>query len=470
MITRHTEEVIPSAARLGNTLRDVGYDFKTAIADLIDNSIAAQATRVEITARFKQADSWIRIADNGTGMDSATLTEALRFGTRRQYSDGELGKFGLGLKTSSLSQGRRLQIATRANGETLNGRVLDLDLMRDTDRWDIERLDFDVPRIPGELQRLNEPLRDGRSGTVVIWGKLDRMLLDRYKQPGSKFAERGFWKLIGELEQHLGMVFHRFLSGEVYGREQLSISINKKQVHPWDPFARTENATQVLMEHEFQVVHNTYAGRVIFRPYVLPNRQEFSSTEAFNSAGRRQWNLSQGLWIYRGERLIQDGGWSNIRNPDEHIKFARASLDFFPDLDDAFKINIAKMTVHLPTSVREDLKKPIAAFTKYAQKSYRTSSRVRSRTTSRKQEASTSEPSPHGSEREEEIAEPRRSPFNSTTNADLVAEPSGKLSTSVFIRATLEKAAVEAGESSALARIMEKVRQLDRGVADAIGW
>ena len=103
-----TVEVLPSPRRLVEALRDVGYDFVGAVADLVDNSIAANATTVDIDVQWDGADSWLRIADNGTGMDTRTITEALRFGSERSYRPDDLGKFGLGLKTASLSQCRTI--------------------------------------------------------------------------------------------------------------------------------------------------------------------------------------------------------------------------------------------------------------------------------------------------------------------------------------------------------------------------
>ena len=105
--------MIPSAKRLIHSLRDIGYDFKQAVADLVDNSITANATRVWVDMRFEGKDSWLRVTDNGSGMSGTTITEAMRFGSERDYEPDELGKFGLGLKTASLSQCRRFTVASR---------------------------------------------------------------------------------------------------------------------------------------------------------------------------------------------------------------------------------------------------------------------------------------------------------------------------------------------------------------------
>jgi signal transduction histidine kinase len=106
-------EVIPSARRLIRSLRDMGYDFAQAVADIVDNSVEARATVVAIDVEFDGDDSWVRIRDNGKGMKPDELREAMRYGAERVYDTDDLGKFGLGLKTASMSQCECLTISTR---------------------------------------------------------------------------------------------------------------------------------------------------------------------------------------------------------------------------------------------------------------------------------------------------------------------------------------------------------------------
>lgn len=170
-------KVLPSASRLVRSLRDLGYEFPQAVADVVDNSIAAGATRLAIDLRFEGPASWLRIVDTGHGMDGAAITEAMRYGSNQSYEDESLGKFGLGLKTASLSQCRSLSIASRTDPDRvrIEARRLDLDYVLKADRWEIFALD---PRACDE--RLVEPLQKG-PGTVVLWEALDRVL--GYKIP-----------------------------------------------------------------------------------------------------------------------------------------------------------------------------------------------------------------------------------------------------------------------------------------------
>lgn len=358
-----TVKVTPSARRLIRSLRDVGYNVESAIADLVDNSIAAEARKVQITITFDGKSSSIRIIDDGNGMSSQHIDESMRFGSRRSYDEGELGRYGLGLKTASLSQGRRLEVVSVARGSTEpEARTLDLDYIEDTDRWEV----LDVRDEPETQEALNY-LTAGH-GTVVTWRKLDRLLPS--KSPEGGWARRRIEGLSEKLETHLSMVFHRFLGGTE--ARKISIEINGKAIDPWDPFIRQEPATSLLDVDEFEIEHDGNTGAVTLHRYLLPSREQFTSREAFEKAsGPEKWNRQQGLYIYRADRLVQWGGWSGIRTIDEHTKSARASLDFGTTLDEAFNINVAKMRVSIPGQLRKMLARPINELCIAADASYR---------------------------------------------------------------------------------------------------
>ena len=360
-----TVEVIPSAKRLIRSLRDVGYDFVHAVADLVDNSVTANASRVDIEMRFDGRNSWVRAADNGTGMSGTTITEAMRFGTEREYDPDELGRFGLGLKTASLSQCFRLTVASRADRRSrrIEVRQWDLAHVEETNRWEIIKVP--ARERPG---RLVEPLQNG-TGTVVLWEVLDRVL--GYKIAWGAMAQAGFFKLAGDLDQHLGMVFHRFLSGEARRKKKLSITINGTTVDPWDPFASDERATVRFEEKQCEVTSDDGPGLVAYTAYILPAQDRFSSLKAFNRySGPGKWNYQQGFYIYRADRMIQSGGWCRMRTRDEHTKLARVALDFWPDLDSAFELNVAKARVTLPADLRTKVGPHIEQLAKHARKKY----------------------------------------------------------------------------------------------------
>lgn len=359
--------VIPSAARLMTSLRDIGYDLPSAVADLVDNSIDAGAGAVWIDVCRKGERSFIRFVDDGRGMTERGLDEAMRYGSRRSYAGKELGKFGLGLKTASLSHCRRLTVATRSTPKgRIRIRCWDLDHVRSRDAWELERL------LPSECPAyLVNPLRERDTpGTVVLWEKLDRILA--YSAPSGEHAARSLETMSESIADHLAMVFHRFLSGETATRRRLKIFFNGGRLEPWDPFSRQEPATRKLAQQKLAIEYGGARHPVIVRPYVLPSQSQFSSSDAHaTAAGPRKWNRQQGFYIYRGDRMIQSGGWNRLRTTDEHSKLARIALDVPTSLEDLFQINVAKMRVSLPDELRPWLGALAAGVAQVAQDAYR---------------------------------------------------------------------------------------------------
>jgi len=357
-------ELIPSARRLMESLRDIGYDLPAAVADLVDNSIDADAEDVRIDVGHDLQGGWIRIADDGIGMTERQLEEAMRFGSSRSYAPTDLGHFGLGLKTASLSQCRRLTVATRS---TVRGpiriRRWDLDQVARTDSWQLERL-----TVKDSPSSLTDPLV-GSTGAVVLWEHLDRILGAR--RPGGEAAARRLDAAASEIAEHLAMSFHRFLAGETPGAP-LRIRVAGVELRPWDPFARMERLTRALPAQTLPLLYAGVRHEVTVQPYVLPAQHHFSDPEAHETAaGPNRWNRQQGLYVYRRDRLIQSGGWNRLRTLDEHAKLARIAIDIPPGADPAFRINVSKMTVGLPEGLRPQLRALIAGVVSLAQDVYR---------------------------------------------------------------------------------------------------
>lgn len=361
--------VTPSAARLTASLRDIGYDFPSAIADLVDNSIAAAASRVEIIVEYDGSSSRVVIADDGAGMTANGVLEALRFGSRRGYVKGDLGRYGLGLKTASLSQARCVTVLSRAGAQNITVRQLSLDVIAQYDDWLII-----APRQVPLYTRARGLLGSG-TGTVVIWEQLDRILQEQ--RPEGGWARRRIEKLADRAAEHLSVVFHRYLEGVVVPR--VDIIVNDQKLEPWNPFAGHESATVRLPLQTFELTVGESSGNVTLDRFVLPSRNAFSSQAEFDRlSGPRKWNRQQGLYIYRANRLVQWGGWAGMRGIDEHLKLARAALDFDTDLDGVFNINVAKMRVTVPAQLRQMIERPIHELCLRADDTYRKASTERS--------------------------------------------------------------------------------------------
>ena len=434
MSARKSVAITPSAARLTESLRDIGYDFPAAVADIVDNSVMAGASHVDVSVEFAGEESYVVISDDGEGMTGNGLTEALRFGSRRAYGRSDLGRYGLGLKTASLSQCRSVTVATcrQSSPGNVNVRTLDLDLIAEWDEWLIVEPPM-VPVIERSIERLAaEP------GTVVIWRKLDRVLPE--KRPDGGLARRRLDSLAAKTAEHLGIVFHRYLEG-IDGRE-LVISVNGQKIEPWNPFAQGEPTTTELSLQRFELSVGDVAGTVTLRRFVLPARDEFSSLEEFERySGPLKWNRQQGVYVYRANRLVQWGGWNGIRGIDEHTKLARASLEFDTDLDSVFNINVAKMRVTFPPQIRQMLDRPINDLCSYADDRYRKASR---RTV------------------KEQSFEPDAQP---------AARPQQDGSTSSRSHAglALRVAAMQTGEYAAFRRIVAELKSMAPEVASSLG-
>ena len=365
MANRSRADITPSASRLLSSLRDVGYDFVTAIADIVDNSLAARATRVDVRIEDSSPNPRVIIADNGEGMTRSRLVEALRLGSRRDYESDDLGKFGLGLKTASLSQCRRIVVVSRHSPQRYRvaSATLDLDAMASDDRWLLPPTDQQYADEIGAEWLI------GSTGTVVAWERLDRVI--QSDEPLNGWDRRRLTKLIDSTACHLAMVFHRFLEG-VRGRRRVRITVNGRKLQPWNPFAPEERYSRRMPAQRFELAADGSRGEVNMRGHVLPTRDQFSSQDAFERmSGPRKWNGQQGFYVYRNNRLIQSGGWCGLRAPDEHTKLARIAIDFPSSLDPLFNVNIAKMRVALPGDLRVLVERAVLDVVKSAQASYR---------------------------------------------------------------------------------------------------
>ena len=359
-------ELIPSAKRLIRSLRDIGYEFVDSVADIVDNSLEAESSQIKITLKFDGEDSYLIIADNGVGMASKEIQEALRFGSNRSYDKSDdLGRYGLGLKTASLSQCERLTVSARRGEERvrINSYCWDLDHIEQTNRWEILKIDSN------NIKKEAVDHLSRTTGTVITWERLGRLL--GYKFPSGEYARRQSEQMVEALKLHLGMVFHQFLSGEVTGK-RIAIYINDEKVSPWDPYSRgeinTKKLDQIMIPLDFN--HCTYNVRL--QPYILPPQSLYSSPKAhLHASGPGRWNRQQGLYIYRSNRIIQAGGWSGLRTSDEHTKLVRIAMFIPSQLEELFQVNVAKKHATLPRELKVILHEIIAPIVQRAQEVYR---------------------------------------------------------------------------------------------------
>jgi hypothetical protein len=357
----NTESGLPNAYKFVNSLRNNNYSFESAIADLVDNSIEAESTKIDIFLNYK--NNRVIVLDNGVGMDDSTHSEAMKIASEtREYSGDDLGKYGVGMKLASLSQARKVTVASRAVGATsATAKSIDLDHIKTTNDWEKLILKSELLDMPPNVV---DALSSGH-GTAVIWENLDRAVGNNYPNP--REAQEHMLELAEQVDQHLSMVFHRFLEGTAKNRLAVEMRINGTIILPWNPFCPSES-TQDLgsTDIEFQG-HN-----VTVSSYVLPSEKEFSSKTAFSNAGGvKRWLQSQGFYVYRHDRLIRWGGWLGLRSPDEHNKLARLALEFDSSLDEAFALHISKGEIVLPKAIKEKLQPVVREVSSFANRRYR---------------------------------------------------------------------------------------------------
>jgi hypothetical protein len=356
---------VPSARRLMSSMRDLGYEFSDAVAEIVDNSIQAQANFIQVELKFDGLDSYLTVADNGIGMSPSEIKEAMRFGSSRDYAQNDLGKFGLGLKTSSLSQCDLLTVSSRKSSQ--KGRIYsyswDVPYISQVDKWEILSVDKD-DLLEHVLLHL-----ESTTGTVVTWEGLNR--LTNYQIPTGGRAANEIKRLTEELRLSLGAIFHRYLTGEANSRKVI-IFINGERVIPWDPFCRDEKLTQLIESFSIDISLNGKKAKIKFKPFILPHQRDFSSNSAHvRAGGLSKWNKQQGFYIYRSGRLLQNGGWCGLRTSDEHSKLARVMVDIPPGFDELFKVNISKMKINFPSEIKQEVISKLAPILKLADETYR---------------------------------------------------------------------------------------------------
>lgn len=332
--------VAPNAERVVEGLRDTGYEFKTAIADLVDNSIAAEASVVDISVKMDMAGNIrVSIADNGIGMDKETLIDAMRYGSRKRANPKSLGKFGLGLKTASTAFCRRLTVATRGSvAAPILSATWDLDHIRDKQAWELL-----IGEADQDAKTHLHKVAPTSSGTVIVWQKVDR-LLKSYQEPGGAPAQKALKKSIAELSDHLGMVFQRFLNSSDERATNLRVILNGQQIEAWDPFC-VDRSELVAGETVPVDIGDGRTAEFTIRAYVLPRKEEFPSEDEARTA--RLSNDRQGIYLYREERLIHEADWLGIFQKEPHGTLLRVEFSFNHDLDEAFRIDLKKSQIGL---------------------------------------------------------------------------------------------------------------------------
>lgn len=330
------QECVPFAPSLIESMRSLGYSFSSAIADLIDNSISANANNIDIISE-PGLNPWLVILDDGLGMSEKELYEAMRYGSTNpldKRSENDLGRFGLGLKSASLSQCRHLVVISKQNDE-INAYSWDLDYVIEKGAWMLKGFsDEEISEYP-EIERLKKL----KHGTYVYLGEFDRI-----KEATGNIAET-FNKNLSDMNDHLSLVFHRFIE------EGLNIRINELQVKARDPFLSYHPATQRKKETPIYI----NGEKILLKPFILPHISKLSQEDLDKVGGKENLRTDQGFYVYRNKRLIVWGTWFRLERKDELNKLARVRVDIPNSLDYMWSIDIKKSTATLPDIIKKNM-------------------------------------------------------------------------------------------------------------------
>lgn len=360
----------PDPAGLFDILARAGHRLPSAVADLVDNSISAGATTIDI--KFPNPNDggrWMCIRDNGRGMTPDELLNAMRVGNQRVYAGSDLGKFGYGLKGASWSQADCMTVVSKTADSPVALMTWDKDHLAKTQDWDL----------------LTDPVDTKYAAEVAIPGTGTAVLLTKMRPPSEMSTVKNidpYTVEVTSIREHLELVFHRYLEGVAKGCGMITINLNGVPLvgnnpmghvltKAYDPRTITLNETDPVKKAVIEV-----------RAYITPNEEEVEryhraegpvaarvARDRISLNGR--WNESQGLYFYRLDRLIKWGGWEGLYAMDEKTKLLRVAVDFDRKADDPLQVNISKQEIRLPVTVsghiREIVKDPRAeARTRYA--------------------------------------------------------------------------------------------------------
>lgn len=344
------------SSALLESLCSIGYSLETALADIIDNSIAAKSTHISVRFLWNKGSPWVAVVDNGGGMSPPELKAAMRFGSknpREARGSTDLGRFGLGMKTASISQCRHLTVVSKKE-KGMSACEWNLVKMRKkgVSEWGAEAVAHKSLQTQNDLSALIAArLEKEDSGTIVFWEHLDASLAD----PTEKTGEARFSDQMDSARKHLELVFHRFLAPDP-GKKKVVIDFNATSLVPFDPFGSSNPARQELPSEK--IPHRNQV--VLVQPYVLPHPSKAESVPAYKDlAGEDGYLHNQGFYIYRNKRLIIKATWFRLIPKDELNKLIRVRVDLTNTHDTLWQVDVKKSQANPPEAIRKKLRQII---------------------------------------------------------------------------------------------------------------
>lgn len=327
---------IPPAKSLISGIRSIGYSFASSVADIIDNSITAKASEINVYADPLDEPYFV-ILDNGLGMNYDELKNAMTFGSDRSNkidNELDLGRFGLGLKSASLSQCRKMTVISKEK-DSINGMCYDLEIIEAQNDWVLEVLDEnEVKRMP-----CFEQLNKYETGTLVIWQNFDK--LDAL---ATNFVT-SFRNAVADAKKHVELVFH-------YYYDSVSIFFNNDRIEKRDPFLINSAPRQQTGRTDPIIINGSI---ITITPYTLPFANTLTQEEK-KLLGNTSIYDEQGFYIYRNKRLIIWGSWLHMNVRSELSKLARVKIEIPSTLDKEWSLDVKKSTAKIPDKIKDQIK------------------------------------------------------------------------------------------------------------------
>ena len=331
----------PQVANLVHGLREIGYTIDTAIADLVDNSITANSENIDVVFLPEEKKPILAILDDGDGMAKSELIEAMRPATKNPTEfrkPNDLGRYGLGLKTASFSQSKKLTVLSKTKDNDVAIAEWDLDKLIERNEWVLnllskEELDFDLPIV--------QKFYSNTSGTLVVWNGIDKV-------ENNEIAIH-----TPVITDHLSLVFNRFLSG-YNGARKTNIRINNVAVKALDPVDKKNQYTCALESSTFKVNNK----KIFVQPYILPSGLKTDTDTFKKNATHLGYKDAQGFYLYRANRLITWGTWWRLVKRHDNYNLTRIEVDIDNCQDSEWSVSVTKsgFSVKPPEGIRDDLR------------------------------------------------------------------------------------------------------------------
>lgn len=318
------------------------HTIATALADVVDNSLDADAAHVLI--RFVQDGTRIvsmMVIDDGVGMDSDTIDSAMTYGRRRDYAAADLGHFGVGMKAASLSQARVLRVWSRADGQRAQGRVIDS--FSERGRQAVSTIE---DHQAAEFFAAVSPRFLLETGTIVEWRGIATFLMSAHEDEQTSWLEQ----TINDVRSHLGVVFHRLIAS---GRVSIALDVFdveagrpglSRAVSAIDPFNYPRSGG-VKYPRDLSILLD--GSEIRGSAHLWPARSNAPEFRLHGAPGREH----QGIYVYRHNRLLQIGGWNSVVRPRPDYGLARVAIDLDAVLLQHITINPEKSGVTLDATV-----------------------------------------------------------------------------------------------------------------------